>query len=123
MRESIDLRLSEVFKNDSQVIMEVQDGDFSDAINIFRPQRKESSPIILLEESVENQPPQIQLRSCFKGERAKKNMKVHKITMQSHTIFNERLANDESLDYEIRERIEHNLVYNDDTIFDGLSIF
>ena len=42
--------------------------------------------------------------------------------MKSHAIFNERLANDESLDFSIRERIEHNLKYNDDTIFDNLEI-
>lgn len=81
---------------------------------------------MLLEESdsiILHQLPQFQLRSCFKGERAKKSMRVHKITMQSHIVFNERLANDESLDFSIRERIEHNLVYNDDTIFDNMGIF
>ena len=50
-------------------------------------------------------------------------MKQHKITMQSRAVFSERLANDESLDFSIRERIEHNLKYNDDTIFDNLEIF
>ena len=33
------------------------------------------------------------------------------------------LDNNTSLDSQIRERVEHNLKYNDDTIFDGLSIF
>ena len=45
IRESIDLRLSEVFKDDSQVIMEVQDGEGG----LHRP-RQESSPIMLHEE-------------------------------------------------------------------------
>jgi hypothetical protein len=31
--------------------------------------------------------------------------------------------NDDSLDSDMRERIEHNLKYNDDTIFDNISIF
>lgn len=79
--------------------------------------------MLLAEEVDQVQQPLIQLRSCFKGERAKKNMKQHKITMKSHAIFCETLANDESLDFSIRERIEHNLKYNDDTIFDNLEIF
>lgn len=33
------------------------------------------------------------------------------------------IDNNTSLDSVIRERVEHNLKYNDDTIFDGLSIF
>ena len=33
------------------------------------------------------------------------------------------LENDTSLNESIRERIEHNLKYNDDAIFDGLDIF
>jgi hypothetical protein len=37
--------------------------------------------------------------------------------------FAEKLDNDESLDSQDRERIEHNLKYNDDTIFDNISIF
>eukprot|EP00347_Sterkiella_histriomuscorum_P008686 403344143 len=37
--------------------------------------------------------------------------------------FAEKLDNDQSLDSDDRERIEHNLKYNDDTIFDGISIF
>ena len=37
--------------------------------------------------------------------------------------FAEKLLNDESLDSIDRERIEHNLKYNDDTIFDNISIF
>lgn len=37
--------------------------------------------------------------------------------------FAEKLDNDSSLDSSMRERIEHNLKYNDDTIFDGISIF
>lgn len=37
--------------------------------------------------------------------------------------FAEKLDNDQSLDSQDRERIEHNLKYNDDTIFDNISIF
>jgi hypothetical protein len=37
--------------------------------------------------------------------------------------FATKLQNDESLDSDTRERIEHNLKYNDDTIFDNISIF
>ena len=37
--------------------------------------------------------------------------------------FAEKLDNDASLDSQDRERIEHNLKYNDDTIFDNISIF
>ena len=37
--------------------------------------------------------------------------------------FAEKLDNDSSLDSSMRERIEHNLKYNDDTIFDNISIF
>ena len=43
--------------------------------------------------------------------------------MQSKVIFKEHLDNDNSLNESIRERIEHNLKYNDDTIFDNLEIF
>lgn len=38
-------------------------------------------------------------------------------------VFNQILSNDDSLNESIRERIEHNLKYNDDTIFDNLEIF
>jgi len=37
--------------------------------------------------------------------------------------FRRKLDNNSSLDSEIRERVEHNLKYNDDTIFDNLEIF
>ena len=37
--------------------------------------------------------------------------------------FATKLDNDTSLDSDTRERIEHNLKYNDDTIFDNISIF
>lgn len=37
--------------------------------------------------------------------------------------FNDKLLNESSLDPEIIERIDHNLKYNDDTIFDNFSIF
>lgn len=37
--------------------------------------------------------------------------------------FAEKLDNDDSLNSSMRERIEHNLKYNDDTIFEGISIF
>jgi hypothetical protein len=42
---------------------------------------------------------------------------------QKRVRFAEKLDNDSSLDVSMRERIEHNLKYNDDTIFDGISIF
>jgi hypothetical protein len=42
---------------------------------------------------------------------------------KKHVRFAEKLDNDSSLDSSMRERIEHNLKYNDDTIFDGISIF
>ena len=45
IRESIDLRLSEVFNNESAVIMEVQDGAKEPIGPVHRP-RKESSPIM-----------------------------------------------------------------------------
>ena len=45
IRESIDLRLSEVFNNESAVIMEVQDGTKESTGPVYRP-RKESSPIM-----------------------------------------------------------------------------
>lgn len=37
--------------------------------------------------------------------------------------FNDRLLNEDSLDDEIIERIDHNQKYNDDTIFNNFSIF
>lgn len=37
--------------------------------------------------------------------------------------FLHQLENDTSLNESIRERIEHNLKYNDDTIFDNMGIF
>lgn len=37
--------------------------------------------------------------------------------------FATKLQNDDSIDSDTRERIEHNLKYNDDTIFDNISIF
>lgn len=33
------------------------------------------------------------------------------------------MDNDDSIDSDLRERMEHNLKYNDDTIFDNISIF
>ncbi len=42
---------------------------------------------------------------------------------KKHVRFAEKLDNDSSLNSSMRERIEHNLKYNDDTIFDGISIF
>ena len=33
------------------------------------------------------------------------------------------IGSDSSLDSDMKERIEHNLKYNDDTIFDNISIF
>lgn len=37
--------------------------------------------------------------------------------------FAVKLDNNDSLDSDMRERIEHNLKYNDDTIFENISIF
>jgi len=37
--------------------------------------------------------------------------------------FAQKLDNDHELSMEMKERIEHNLKYNDDTIFDNISIF
>ena len=50
-------------------------------------------------------------------------MQQHKKTMASRVNFHQVLDNNESLNESIRERIEHNLKYNDDTIFDNLEIF
>lgn len=44
-------------------------------------------------------------------------------TVVKRVRFAEKLDNDDSLDVSMRERIEHNLKYNDDTIFEGISIF
>lgn len=33
------------------------------------------------------------------------------------------MINEDSIDSELKERIEHNLMYNDDRIFDNISIF
>lgn len=52
-----------------------------------------------------------------------KNAEKHKKTLESQVLFNRKLDNDSSLDESIRERVEHNLKYNDDTIFDNLEIF
>ena len=43
--------------------------------------------------------------------------------MESRVFFNQLIENDTSLNESIRERMEHNLKYNDDAIFDGLDIF
>lgn len=120
VRESIDLRLSDVFRNDDQIIMEVQQDAEGGDIKIFKPRPELSNVMNSIEDEIV---PKIILRSCFKGERAIKNMVQHKVTMKSAVIFKPHLDNDESLNESIRERIEHNLKYNDDTIFDGLSIF
>jgi hypothetical protein len=45
------------------------------------------------------------------------------LSMKKRVRFKEKLDNDASLDSDMRERIEHNLKYNDDTIFDNISIF
>ena len=50
-------------------------------------------------------------------------MTQHHKTISSRVIFRQQLDNDTSLNESIRERIEHNLKYNDDTIFDNLEIF
>lgn len=43
--------------------------------------------------------------------------------MPKKVRFATKLDNDSSLNSDTRERIEHNLMYNDDTIFDNISIF
>ena len=68
MRESIDLRLAEILKEDSQVIMEVQDGSES-ALKAYRP-RQDFSPPPEFDRGEDHAEPLIQLRSCFKGARA-----------------------------------------------------
>lgn len=45
------------------------------------------------------------------------------MVVEKRVRFAEKLDNDSSLDSSMRERIEHNLKYNDDTIFDNISIF
>ena len=50
-------------------------------------------------------------------------MDLHKVALKSHVLFLRTLDNDSSLNESIRERIEHNLKYNDDTIFENLDIF
>ena len=55
--------------------------------------------------------------------RAQKDIELHKVTLKSQVLFKRTLDNDHSLDDLIRERIEHNLKYNDDTIFENLDIF
>lgn len=52
-----------------------------------------------------------------------KNPAQHHVTQESNVGFAEVVDNDASLNDSIRERIEHNLKYNDDRIFDNLSIF
>ncbi len=53
------------------------------------------------------------LKSCFKESKSNKRV-----------TFKERLLdNDSSLNSSIKERVEHNLKYNDDTIFANLDIF
>lgn len=60
------------------------------------------------------------LRSCLKG----KSTKIIPDKLRKKSVhFNPKILNDESLDSDMRERIEHNLKYNDDTIFDNISIF
>lgn len=41
----------------------------------------------------------------------------------SNVNFCKDLDNESSLDLSIQERIEHNLKYNDDTIFDNFTVF
>ncbi|CDW76981.1 UNKNOWN [Stylonychia lemnae] len=86
---------------------------------------------------------QKQLKSCLKKENVNHNVssqsliniKIVQKQMENEDIdeeddpnrkrvrFAEKLDNDQSLDSDDRERIEHNLKYNDDTIFDNISIF
>jgi len=54
--------------------------------------------------------------------RLETTLEVNKV--QKHVTFAEKLiTNEDSLDSEMLERIKHNLEYNDDRIFEGLSIF
>ena len=67
--------------------------------------------------------PEIILRSCFKGCRKLKDPQEQEHIDKVRVVFKRMLDNNESLDSQIAERVEHNMKYNDDTIFDGLSIF
>eukprot|EP00826_Nyctotherus_ovalis_P013739 TRINITY_DN13757_c0_g1_i1.p2 TRINITY_DN13757_c0_g1~~TRINITY_DN13757_c0_g1_i1.p2 ORF type:complete len:307 (+),score=92.17 TRINITY_DN13757_c0_g1_i1:1200-2120(+) len=40
-----------------------------------------------------------------------------------HVTFKQKIENDDELNEEQRERMEHNLIYKDDTIFENMSIF
>jgi len=64
-----------------------------------------------------------QSRKKHKKKRGGKKLKVSIAPIIKKVRFAEKLDNDASLDSAMRERIEHNLRYNDDTIFDGMAIF
>ena len=51
------------------------------------------------------------------------SINVQSNSPERHVRFASKLDNDYELSAESRERIEHNLKYNDDTIFDNISIF
>lgn len=90
--EGIDLRLSEVFGDDKGVVREVHD-EGEVAYKVYRP-RAEASPMIEADSPSPQRdspeaPPQFQLRSCFKGQRAVKNMQQHKKTMASRVVFHQ----------------------------------
>ena len=51
-----------------------------------------------------------QLKSCFKSSKLKKKVSFAPLLLQN-------------MDVKSKERIEHNLKYKDDTIFDNISIF
>lgn len=66
--------------------------------------------------TIKNSPPSLKSKRKSK-EKAKFKGKEKKVR------FATKLDNNESLDIETRERIEHNLMYNDETIFENMSIF
>lgn len=43
--------------------------------------------------------------------------------IQPTVRFADKFENEDSIDSELRERMDHNIKYNDDTIFDNISIF
>lgn len=65
------------------------------------------------------------LKGCLKkrNQAKKAKPKVEDPESPRRVRFAIKLDNDDSLDSDTRERIEHNLKYNDDTIFDNISIF
>ena len=116
---------------------EVDGGDELISINIIptmakqRPQnshkRKKSKKTkkTYLQHAVQTQKsaPDIVVQHSQSSVKVKTPQKASAEKLKKHVRFAEKLDNDSSLDSSMRERIEHNLKYNDDTIFDGISIF